>query len=96
VPRKSDKKWVSIPFPDQKTKINALFDLLEDIPTGPALWREVSELAWRLDRHGTVLPLTDVAIAACSMRVGARLITTDEHFSKISGLSIGHQVPRLP
>jgi len=55
-----------------------------------------SELAWRLDRNGTVLPLTEVSIAACSMRIGAKLITTDDHFSKVSGLSIIHQVPRLP
>ena len=81
--------------PGQKAKISALFELLEDIPTDSALWREVAELAWRLDRHGAVLPLTDIAIAACAIRIGAKLITADEHFSKISGLSLSRQVPRL-
>ncbi len=81
--------------PGQKAKIGALFDLLEEVPTDSELWREATELAWQLDRQGTVLPLTDIAIAACSLRIGATLITTDEHFSKISGLSTRREVPRL-
>jgi predicted nucleic acid-binding protein len=81
--------------PDQKAKICALFDLFEEVPTDSDLWREVTELAWRLDRQGTVLPLTDIAIAVCSLRTGATLITTDEHFGKISGLSTRREVPLL-
>ena len=81
--------------PGQKTKISALFDLLEDVTTDSTLWHEVAELAWQLDRQGIRLPLTDIAIAACSLRVGARLITADEHFSKIPGLSTGRELPCL-
>jgi predicted nucleic acid-binding protein len=45
-------------------------------------------LAWELDREGEVLPLTDVAIAACAKRVGATVITTDLHFAKVPGLKV--------
>jgi predicted nucleic acid-binding protein len=79
----------------QKAKINELFDLMEEVPTDSGLWREVAEMAWRLDRQGTVLPLTDVAIAACALRIGASLITTDEHFSKIPGLDTLREMPHL-
>jgi predicted nucleic acid-binding protein len=81
--------------PGQRNRIGALFDLLEEVPTDSGLWREVSDLAWQLDRRGVVLPLTDVAIAACSLRAGASLITTDEHFSSISGLNTLRAIPRL-
>jgi hypothetical protein len=38
----------------------------------------------KVDRQGTMLPLTDIAIASCAFRTGATLITAitaDEHFS---------------
>lgn len=81
--------------PGQRAKIEVLFDILEEVPTDSTLWREVAETAWRLDRQGITLPLTDIAIAACSLRIGASLITTDEHFSRISGLNILREMPRL-
>ena len=81
--------------PGQKAKICALFDLLEEVPTDADLWHEAAELAWRLDRQGNVLPLTDIVIAACTLRVGAALITTDEHFAEIPGLRTRRELPRL-
>jgi len=47
-------------------------------------------MAWSLSRQGIVLPLGDVAIAACSPRTGATLImtATDRHFEMIPGLRI--------
>jgi predicted nucleic acid-binding protein len=79
----------------QKAKIEALFDILEEVPTDSTLWRQVAETARRLDRQGITLPLTDTAIAVCSLRIGASLITTDEHFSKISGLNTLREMPRV-
>jgi predicted nucleic acid-binding protein len=81
--------------PTQKTRVGALFDLLEDVPTDSVLWRDVAELAWDLDRRGTVLPLTDIAIAACSLRIGASLVTTVDHFSKIPRLNTLREIPQL-
>jgi predicted nucleic acid-binding protein len=81
--------------PAQKAKINTLLDLMEDFAIDSAMWRDIAELAWRLDRKGYMLPLTDVAISFCSLRLGATLITLDEHFSKVPDLHIARTLPRL-
>jgi predicted nucleic acid-binding protein len=81
--------------PEQKMKIHALFNLLEDIAIDSEMWHEIAELAWSLDRRGIVLPLTDIVIAGCALRMGATLVTTDEHFSKISRLKILRTLPDL-
>jgi len=64
------------------------FAAMHEVPMGPALWSEVAELAWELDRRGEVLPLTDVAIAAWAREAGAAVITTDPHFKKVTGLKV--------
>ncbi len=81
--------------PGQKAKIHAFLDLLEDITIDSAMWREIAELAWRLDRKGYMLPLTDIAISACALRLGATLITLDEHFSIVPDLHTARTLPRL-
>jgi len=48
-----------------------------------------------MDRQGNVLPLTDIAIGACALRIGAKIITTDEHFAEINGLRTLRELPRL-
>lgn len=65
-----------------------LFSLMHEVPLDGDLWTETAELAWLLGRQEIVLPLTDVAIAACSRRAGETLITTDRHFEMIPGLRI--------
>ncbi len=65
-----------------------LFTLMQEVPLDGDLWTDTTEMAWSLGRQRVVLPLTDVAIAACSRRAGATLITTDRHFAMIPGLRI--------
>lgn len=84
-----------IVHPGQKAIIEELFDVLEEIPTDHALWADAAELAWSLDRKGTVLPLTDIVIAACALRSKAILITADSHFAQIPGLVIRPEVPKF-
>ena len=76
-----------------KSKMKAdwieFFDLLPEVPTDTRLWREVSELAWKLDREGRVLLLTDIAIACCALREIALLISTDKHFSRCQDCNCG-------
>ena len=43
-------------------------------------WQETEDLAWRLDRTGNILPLTDLMIAVCAFQAGAELLTRDHHF----------------
>lgn len=49
-------------------------------------WKKTLELAWHLDRHGLVLPIQDVHIAACALSIQAVVLTHDPHFQKIPGL----------
>jgi hypothetical protein len=75
-----------IRHPDQKARTEEFFDLLSDVPCDGALWKQATDLAWRLDREGKVLPVSDLVIAACALAVNARVLTTDEHF---------HHIPEL-
>ncbi|MCL4177263.1 MAG: PIN domain-containing protein [Verrucomicrobia bacterium] len=81
--------------PDVKADLCAFFDLLPESVLDPNFWREVSELAWRLDRKGTVLPLTDLVIATIATRLNAAVISTDPHFHAVPGLQVLAEVPRL-
>jgi predicted nucleic acid-binding protein len=78
-----------------KADLAAFFDLLPEPGLDPNFWREVSELAWRLDRQGVVLPLTDLAIATAAARLSSTIISTDPHFHLIPGLQVLPQVPPL-
>ena len=42
----------------------------------------------KLDRQGITLPGPDLVIAASAMRLGAAVMTSDEHFSRIDGLRV--------
>ncbi len=79
--------------PAQKSRIEDFFDLLPEVPTDARMWREATDLAWQLDRTGQVLPLTDVVIAACTLRIDAVLVTADQHFARIPGLRTRAELP---
>jgi hypothetical protein len=81
--------------PRQKQRLQEIFDVVLEVPTDPQLWHTASELAWGLDRKGIVLPLTDIVIAACALRVHATIVTTDPHFSRIPDLAVRSDVPLL-
>jgi predicted nucleic acid-binding protein len=81
--------------PAQKAKMHELFDLMPDLPTELRTWRHACELAWELDRHGTVLPLSDLVIAVCAQHARATVISTDPHFSKVPGLKVRTDFPRF-
>ena len=76
---------VSVPA---RERMELLFSAMHEVAMVTELWTEVAELAWELDRRGEVLPLTDIAIAACAKRAGATVITTDLHFAKVPGLKV--------
>lgn len=68
------------------TKISAFMDVLCNVPSDNRFWREATELAWKLDRKGIVIPAADAVIAASAMRLGAAVLTSDAHFQRIDGL----------
>ena len=57
------------------------------VPSTRRRWLETLELGWHLDRKGIVLPLQDLHIAACSLHIGAAVLTEDLHFRHIPGLT---------
>lgn len=69
-------------------ELNALFDVIPEIPTTSRIWQQTAELAWQLDRSGLVLPLPDLIIVVCALSVNATVITTDAHFRNIPKLKI--------
>ena len=75
-------------FPKPKQRIIDFFKIIQRLPTPSALWNEVTELAWSMDRKGIVLPLPDLIIAACALRADAAVLTNDKHFDDIPELRV--------
>ncbi len=71
-----------------RTSLENFFNIMRFSDLGCAAWDDIWELAWRLDREGKVLPLTDIAIASCALRAGAWVMTSDAHFFRIPDLKI--------
>lgn len=74
--------------PKSHRKTSAFMDVMVNIPASNSLWNEAADLAWKLDRKGIVIPGTDVLIAASALRLGAAVMTSDAHFSRIEGLKV--------
>jgi predicted nucleic acid-binding protein len=68
--------------------IASLMDVMINIPSDDRLWSEATDLAWNLDRQGTVIPGSDVVIAASALKIGAAVLTSDAHFKRIEGLRV--------
>jgi predicted nucleic acid-binding protein len=79
--------------PAVKAELGALFDAIQDIPFSASIWTRTVEWAWRLDRQGTVLPVSDLMIAGCAQQVGATVVTADPHFAAIPGLRVRRELP---
>jgi predicted nucleic acid-binding protein len=68
--------------------ISSLMDVMISLPTDNRLWSEATDLAWSLDRTGVTIPGADAVIAACALRSGAAVMTSDAHFSRIEALRV--------
>lgn len=73
--------------------MEAFFDVVPEVPLDARLWRAVSQLGWQLGRRGKWPPVTDLAIAACAIRVGATLVSPDAHFEDVPGLDLVTDLP---
>lgn len=67
-------------------RFHAFWDVMINVPTDNRLWDDVERTLWSLDRRGRILPLTDVVIACCAMRIGAVVLTFDGDFDHIPGV----------
>lgn len=74
--------------PRARADLATFFDLLIHVTMDHRTWHETENLAWRLDRSGKILPLTDIVIAACAFRADAEVLTRDRHFTMIPNLRL--------
>ena len=74
--------------PNVLRRVRERFAVMIFVTTTNQVWERATELAWRLDRRGVVLPGPDLFIAACALQVGATVLTADAHFSAIPGLTV--------
>ena len=71
---------------ERRQRFQRFWNVMINVPTDNSLWDAVESTAWKLDREGIVLPLTDLVIACCAQRIGAVVLTFDHHFDKIPGV----------
>src|SRR6266478_5607765 len=69
-----------------REQFRGFWDVMINVPTDNRLWAEAENMLYELDRQGIVLPLTDVVIACCARRIGAIILTHDNHFQMIPGI----------
>lgn len=74
--------------PKAYQSLTAFMDVMVNVPASNRLWEDAATLAWQLDRRGLVIPGTDVVIAASALAIGAAVMTSDGHFSRIEGLRV--------
>ena len=72
----------------QLTNFAAFMDVMVNVPSDQRLWTAATNLAWKLDRMGLVIPGADVVIAASALRLDAAVLTSDAHFARIEGLRV--------
>lgn len=74
--------------PKAHEELATFFDLLVHVTMDHRAWHQTEELAWRLDRRGRIVPLTDLIIAVCAMQANAEVLTHDNHFRMIPSLAL--------
>ncbi len=77
-----------VKMPVVRDRLAGFFDVLQNVPSDNLLWDETAMLAWKMDRCGQIIPATDLLIAACALRIGAVVLTSDAHFAGIPGLKV--------
>lgn len=78
--------------PRVRQKFTDAWNVMINVPTDNRMWHEVEKMAWDLDRKGRMLPLTDIIIACCALRISAVVLTHDKHFYEIPGLRVVEQL----
>ena len=73
-------------------RYQSFWNVMINVPTDNRIWEAVGKMLWRLDREGTILPLPDVVIACCALRIGAVVLTHDDHFHHIPGVKASHEI----
>lgn len=71
-----------------RAALGSFMDVMLNVPCDGRLWQEATDLAWALDRRGTVIPGADAIIAASALRLNAAVLTSDGHFASVDKLQV--------
>lgn len=74
--------------PKAYKRVSDFMDVMVNVRSEVKFWEEATDLAWKLDRKGKVIPGSDIIIAACALRTSAAILTSDAHFRHIEGLEV--------
>jgi len=69
-----------------------LASLLENISITNQMWQDIGMLGWTLGRKGITISLSDLAIAHCAKKVGAKIISLDSDFKRIPEINIAKHI----
>ena len=71
-----------------RQNLSAFMDVMVNVPSDSRLWADATALAWNADRKGFAISGPDALIAASALRLGAAVLTSDGHFSRVDGLRV--------
>lgn len=72
--------------PRARRRLEDFMAVMQYVPSDERLWREATDLAWRIDRAGQTIQATDALIAASALRISASVLTLDSDFQRVPGL----------
>lgn len=75
--------WNGVAGVDQRRFLHQLEELVETIPTTPAVWSEARALAVAARTRGVTVPATDLLVFAAAHVHGAELLHRDTHFDQL-------------
>lgn len=84
-----------IRVPRARARLEAFMSVMQYVPADERLWREATDLAWRVDRLGQPIQATDALIAASALRLSASVLTLDSDFQRVPGLHVLSLPPHL-
>ena len=72
----------------QRRRYRIAFAVMNCVPTTSRVWDIATDIALALDRKGTPIPPQDSVIAAHALHAGAAILTLDNDFRRIPGLTV--------
>ncbi len=74
--------------PGEDQQVQAAFDALIMLEMTSKTWASAAKLSSELRKQGITLPMSDIIIAAVAIEHNLTIMTVDQHFQQIPGLSL--------
>jgi predicted nucleic acid-binding protein len=78
--------------PNVLRRFREAFSVMIFIPTTYAIWQRAEQLAWGMDRQGTVVQATDIVIATHALQADAAVLSYDSDLLRVPGLRVLDQL----